>query len=87
MSDYPEHQRQAEFLDEADAIGRFLDEGPYILGEWIRTGPDYSPESRLVPVTKTVQNILAEYFQIDLNKIEAEKRQMIAAMQAMNEES
>lgn len=87
MPEYPEHDRQAKVVDQAQAIGDFLTENTqgYMLGEWFK--PEGYHEARLFPVSKPVQQILADYFQIDLDKIEAEKRQMIAAMQAMNGDS
>lgn len=75
---YPEHTRQSAVLAEAEAIGRFLDETSYILAEF-RMTPGYS-EEQLMPVNASVQQILAKYFGIDLGKIEAEKRAMIAAL-------
>jgi hypothetical protein len=75
---YPEHTRQAAVLDEAEAIGRFLDESGYILAEY-REIEGYR-EEQLMPVSTPVQNILARYFGIDLAKIDAEKRAMIAAL-------
>lgn len=37
-----------------------------------------------VPTYKTIQQILAEYFNIDQDKIDAEKDEMLAAMRAFN---
>lgn len=37
------------------------------------------------PTHRSIQSILAEYFGIDLDKIEAEKRQMLDELRAMNE--
>jgi hypothetical protein len=75
---YPEHTRQAAVLDEADAIGRFLDESGYILAEHRQI--DGYREEVLMPLTTPVPVILARYFGIDLDKIEAEKRAMIATL-------
>lgn len=36
------------------------------------------------PAHRSIQSILAEYFEIDLDKIEDEKRQMLEEMRAMN---
>lgn len=75
---YPEHTRQATVLDEAEAIGRFLDESGYILAEY-REIKGYR-EEHLMPVSTSVHVILARYFGIDLDKIEAEKRAMLASL-------
>ncbi len=83
---YPEHEKLAAVADESQAIGAFLDsdQHPYVLSEWV-TIEGYS-EPRLMPVQKSIQQILAEYFDIDLQKIEAEKRQMLTAMAAAHED-
>lgn len=75
---YPEHTRQAAVLAEAEAIGRFLDESGYILAEYQKF--EGWGDERLYPVSTPVPQILAKYFGIDLAKIEAEKRAMIATM-------
>lgn len=81
MAEYPEHARQAKVLDEAQAIGQFLDESGYILAEYQDVGWS---EDQLMPVHTSITRILADYFGIDLNKIEAEKRQMIAVMRGVS---
>ena len=78
MSNYPEHDRLSEISDISQSIGQFLDESEYILAEYHR--PDGYSEEHLFPVQKPITQILADYFEIDLNKIEAEKRQMIEEM-------
>lgn len=75
---YPEHTRQSAVLEEAEAIGRFLDESGYILAEY-REIKGYR-EERLMPLSTPVPQILAKYFGIDLAKIDAEKRAMLAAL-------
>lgn len=73
---YPEHAKQEKVIDEAQIIGRFLDTTDYVLAEYHENG---GGEDLLWPVTKTIQQILADYFDIDLNKIETEKQQMLDA--------
>lgn len=87
MTLYPEHEKQSKVLDEAQIIGDFLTNLPngYQLAEWHK--PEGYYEARMFPVNKTINQILADYFDIDLNKLEAEKRQMLDALAAMNEES
>lgn len=75
---YPEHTRQSAVLDQAQAIGQFLDESGYILAEYQQI--DGYSEEVLMPVVTPVQQILAAYFGIDLSKIETEKRAMLAAL-------
>lgn len=79
MSDYPEHDKLSAVADESQTIGEFLDYNGlgYMLGEHVQDG------NRFVPVNKSITVILAEYFHIDLTKIEAEKREMIEKMRSM----
>ena len=83
MSDYPEHDRQRAVMADAQVIGAFLDETPYILAEYRLM--DGWHEERLVPVQKTTLQVLADYFDIDLDKIEAEKRAMLHAHTATDQ--
>ena len=39
-------------------------------------------ENALMPVTKSIESILAKYFNIDLDKIEKEKQQMLDVMRS-----
>jgi hypothetical protein len=78
MSDYPEHDKLEAVKDQSQAIGEFLENGRWTLCEWDdRTGRFWS-------IRGDVNRVLAEYFEIDLDKLEAEKRQMLDAMRAAN---
>lgn len=89
MSEYPEHDKLRAIADESQAIGEFL--------EWM--GTDRTAEhgqygrrlflahmwnDRLTPASYTIEDLLAQFFGIDQNKIEAEKRQMLAELRAVN---
>lgn len=69
MSKWPEHDRLARIQDESQAIGQFLDEGGYTLCK--------ADGDVFEPVYEPLDRILARHFEIDLDKIEAEKRQML----------
>jgi len=77
MRKYPEHEKQAKVLDQSQTIGSFLDNGGLgdgvVLAKWDeRPGRD-----NLYPIHMDINKILAAYFEIDLNKIEKEKQQML----------
>ena len=83
---YPEHTKMLLITDQSQAIGEFLDRGEYVLAEWV-TCPEYhedgdecSQGTHLVPTPRSIDQILAVHFDIDLDKIEAEKRAMLAEM-------
>lgn len=75
MNEYPEHERLHKVKDKSQIIGEFLDwlnESGYHIAEYI------DPEDEhLTPVGYTINDLLARYFDIDLDLIEKEKRQML----------
>lgn len=80
LSKYPEHDKLHEVKkDKSQAIGEFLEwlqsSRGVILGEWLE-----GYEDRLQPISEDIQALLAEYFEIDLDKIEEEKCQMLEEM-------
>lgn len=86
MSDYPEHDKLKKIQPLSQAIGEFLEwasgEGMYLCAE-IEVRAD---SFEYLPITKQVPTLLAAHFGIDLNEIEAEKRQMLDHMRKLNEE-
>lgn len=85
MSDYPEHDKMISLRPEIDAVTRFL--------EWFdwRAVPEPSARNatyRLAVIdedgdvygTPRIEDLLAEHFEIDTDKIEAEKRAMLAEL-------
>jgi len=82
MSDYPEHDRLKEIQEESQCIGEFLDTCGYTLAKWSKE-PHLVDYAELVPVGN-IPDILAEYFNIDQNKLEAEKRAALERMRAAN---
>lgn len=79
---YPEHAKQATVLEKTQAIGEFLDESPYVLAEYREVEGYRDPQ--LVPAAKSIEQVLADWFGIDLGRIEDEKRQMLAAIAEAN---
>lgn len=85
MSGYPEHDKMAKVRDEADEIGQFL--------EWLEseklTVCGFSDEvGRWVPGWSAtgwrggIEQLLARYFDIDLAKLDDEKRDMLRRLRA-----
>lgn len=78
MTDYPEHERLKKISDISQQVGYFIEwlNGEFTIAKWKqRRGVDV-----LVPAHKTTNEWLADYFDIDLDKIEEEKRQMLAEL-------
>jgi len=72
---YPEHEKMHSVKEKSQAIGEFLEQ---IQSEGLVIC-DYH-EHEWSPISKGIEQILADYFEIDLNKIEREKRQMLDEM-------
>lgn len=77
MSDdslFPEHDKLHQVKDQSQQIGEFLD--------WLHTKgivlAQY-PKDRVWPrpYTGTIERLLAEYFEVDLRKLEEEKLAML----------
>ncbi len=80
---YPECEKLKAVVQESQIIGEFLEgmgEKGYVLGKRDTEWP-YGLTSINIPTEK----LLAEYFGIDLNKVESEKRQMLDQMRELNQ--
>ena len=86
--DYPEHEKLHAIRDKSQTIGDFLTWCRFTLCEWheatgtIRNG-DHEPEG-WYPRRGRMESLLAEYFEIDENKLEAEKRAMLERLREGN---
>ena len=81
---YPEHDRMLAVKARSQPIGEFLDwlqTQDIHLAVYVKTGWD---GDALVPYHVPIESLLARYFEIDLDVIEAEKMQLLADVRAMN---
>jgi hypothetical protein len=79
----PELDKMLAVKDQSNALGEFL-EWMGSKGLWIcrsATKEDDITEGTLLPVYKSTEVMLAEYFGIDLNKAEKEKRAVLEELQ------
>jgi hypothetical protein len=67
----PECERLSAITDEWNAVAQFLDNSEFSLCEWSDRNNQY------VPVHKTLTQVLAEYFDIDMDKVEAERSALL----------
>lgn len=81
-SEYPEHDKLQAVADQSEVIGAFIEESGFVLAEY--RDVDGFAESRLLPVQKSTQQILADYFKIDLTALGREKVKMLDAMRELN---
>lgn len=86
MSEYPEHDKMQSIVAMSQPMGELLeyfeDKG-YFIATWEKT--EYGDE-RIIPVRKTITLWLAEIFDIDLVKLDAEKEIMLRKQRELNHE-
>jgi len=71
---YPEHEKLTKISEQSQFLGEFMEflgEKGYVIAKYTQ------PYDQLQPVVRDINNFLAEMFDIDLIKIEAEKREML----------
>lgn len=77
----PECVKLAKVHDQSQPIGEFLD--------WLRNDKGYVicdlEEHEYEPVGKTIEQLLAEYFEIDLKKVEQERRVLLEWIRSQHE--
>lgn len=83
MNEYPEHERLKKVQDKSQAIGEFL-EWAHDEKEYVLCWKSYMTQSRFEPIQVSKELLLAEFYAIDLQKIEQEKRLMLEEMRQAN---
>lgn len=84
MSEYPEHDKLTKVKDQSQLIGEFLD--------WLGTqgihlaSYPYDDSEHLWELFQTREELLAQRFDINLVKLENEKRQMLEEIRATNDQ-
>lgn len=70
---YPECEKMKDVQEDSQKIGEFLDwllnKRGLVICKWEKSG--------YFEYRRNIEELLAEYFGIDLNKVEKEKRQML----------
>lgn len=81
MAAYSEHEKLAKISDESQTCGEFID---WLEGRGLHLCEGESDTGRYWPSHRSITKLLAEFFDIDLEKIEAEKRAMLDEIRAAN---
>lgn len=81
MTSYPEHDKLAAVKDDSQTIGEFIDMGRWWLCELVEETPEMHEHWQPV---HDIQDVLAEYFGIDRDRLEVEKRAMLDAIREAN---
>lgn len=87
MTTYPELEKLQAVKEKSQEIGFFLEMllGKYTLCEFKNEETWYDQEfdeefsnpEGYYPIRRSIQDLLAEYFEIDMDKVEAERRQIL----------
>ena len=81
MGSYPECERVAAAKDKSLVLTDFVDwlgEKGIVLAGWRKFG--IFEEDQLSPIRQSYEELFADFFNIDLKKVEAEKVAMLAAL-------
>lgn len=76
----PELDKIQAVKEESQVIGLFLENSGYVLAEYVK--PEGYTREELVPVGKSINQILADYFEIDLSKVEEERMALLEELRA-----
>ncbi len=76
-----EIEKMKAVQEQSHAIGEFLDNCGYALCKLESHGRTFGGTEYVV-THKSIEEILADYFHIDLKKVEAEKRQLLESVRA-----
>lgn len=79
--EYPEHIKLKAIQPKSQAIHDFIE---FLQGKGIYLGEYYKDFDRMVFAGRNITNLVAEFFDIDQNKLEGEKRHMIDVMRRAN---
>lgn len=82
MADYPEHEKLKAVKDRSQCVGEFIEwlgENNMAVCEFTGGNIDH-----WWPTGKPIRKLLAQFFEIDEEKLEAEKRQMLEEQRELN---
>lgn len=81
MGDYPEHEKLAAVKSESQAIGEFMD---WLADDGIFLAGRDEDDAIIYPLQRPIRDLLHEFFNIDTDKIEVEKRAMLKLLREAN---
>ena len=82
-TDTTELDRIQEVHEDSQRIGEFLE---WLLGEWSGSECDECGDETFIHMIQTREQLLANYFEIDLAKAEKERQALLDAVRAENNE-
>jgi len=84
--EYPELEKMKKIQDESQSIGQFIDWMEQKKQIWLCKYEDSDDkiDPRPMPISQGTQQLLAEYFEIDMVKVEEERRQILEDIRQKN---
>lgn len=80
--DYPESEKLAAVASKSQVVGEFVEwcgaEKGLMLSGYVKY--DDIRDEMLAPTSTPIETLLAEFFEIDLKVVEAERRQMLESL-------
>jgi len=78
----PECEKLSDVTDLSQPIGEFLEwlngQSNVVLAKWVTQRNYFADEENiLVPIDESIQQLLAQYFDIDLDKVEKERSALL----------
>lgn len=87
MNKYPEHEKLSKVKHTSQAIGEFLDWLENEKGAAVCVLVRQNRHQHLyLPLQNNTEQLLAEYFDIDLKKLEEERRQIVDEMKKFSQD-
>lgn len=81
MNSYPEHEKLEKIQELSQSCGEFIDwlrnEKNLVFAKWVDVDSVFGKESHLDPCRININRMLSEFFEIDQERLEQEKIQMI----------
>jgi len=81
MSHHPEHEKLATIQDKSQVIGEFLE---WLPTQGVHLCTFHYQDDRYRTIYSSITQLLAKFFDIDLDKLETEKRAMLDHLRQKN---
>lgn len=86
--EYPECEKLAQVSEKSQELGYFLEwlMQRCVLAEWDES-EEGGTDDILYPIHKSIEQILAEYFHIDMDKVNEERAQILKELRSQDEKA
>lgn len=90
MNNTPELDYQHSIIEsgQSELLGKFYDwfrEKEYVICQWVESDEKDYEDGQYFPIHKSPEELFADFFGVDLNKIEEERRAILEELRGNNE--